>query len=107
MPEKLGFNETLVMALMGFIALFALGAIVGNIGGFSGMDADAKSNLNSVSKMLSNIGLIGAGAVFVMAAIRAEGHATGIRAAMLIIGLLMVFQNVFGFNVGFSLAGTN
>lgn len=107
MSEKLGFDDTLTIALIGSVAVFALGGLLGNISAFEDVDAATETNLMAVSSILMDLGMIGAGAVLVLAAIRAEGHASGIRIAMVVLGVLLVFQNVFDFNLGFNVAGSN
>lgn len=112
MTERLGFNDTLLLLALAGIGAFALGAVLGTgtasspngIAGYIDQrttgDRDAVKNLQVTGNILQDLGAIAAGTAVVLAAIRAEGHSTVMRAVMLLLGVVVVFQ-AFSVNVGF------
>jgi hypothetical protein len=114
MTERLGFNDTLLLLAVAGIGAFALGALLGtgtasSPSGIAGYieqtdkgSRDAVRNLQVTGNLLQDLGVVAAGTAVILAAIRAEGHSTAIRAIMLILGVVIIFQMLtFGFSAGF------
>ena len=100
MTERLGFNDTLLFLAVGGIAAFALGVVLGDSAAYMDSAADQKP-LKTTATLLKDLGMIAAGTAIVLAAIRAEGHSTVMRAVMLVLGLAVIFKMLsFGFSGG-------
>ena len=108
MTERLGFNDTLLLLALGGIAAFALGALLGTdtahpgvTGYMDATDPDGKDgikNLRTTGVLLKDLGMIAVGTAIILAAVRAEGHSTTIRAVMIVVGLAVLFKMLsFGF----------
>ena len=98
MAERLGFNDTLLYLAVAGIAAFSLGVVLTDSSGYMDKVADQKP-LKTTGTLLKDLGAIATGSALVMAAIRAEGHSTVIRAVMLVVGLMVVFRML---SLGFS-----
>ena len=112
MTERLGFNDTLLLLAVAGIGAFALGVLLGTSTTSPGITGyieqtdkgsrDAVRNLQVTGNILQDLGVVAAGTAVILAAIRAEGHSTAIRAIMLILGVVIIFQMLsFGFSAGF------
>lgn len=112
MTERLGFNDTLLLLAVAGIGAFALGALLGTSSTSPGITGyieqtdegsrDAVRNLQVTGNILQDLGVVAAGTAVILAAVRAEGHSTAIRAIMLILGVVIIFQMLnFGFSAGF------
>jgi hypothetical protein len=88
----------LMFAAIGGIAAFALGVVLTDIGAFQ-KDTDTRNTLRSTGNLVGHLGSIATGTAIVVAAIRAEGHSTAIRAIMLILGVAIIFKM---FTLGFT-----
>src|SRR5687768_14328328 len=85
MTERLGFNDTLLLVVIGGIAAFALGVALVDSIRFMENDADsrdARRNLTAAGTLFKDLGAIAVGLGIVLAAVRAEGHSTAMRAVM-------------------------
>lgn len=88
----------LLYLALGGIAAFALGVVLTDSAAYMDTAADQKP-LKTTGTLLKDLGMIATGTAIVVAAIRAEGHSTVIRAIMLVLGLAVVFKML---SLGFS-----
>jgi uncharacterized membrane protein len=98
MTERLGFNDALLMMALVGIAAFALGTALADSKDYS-EELKTRTGLKTTGTLLGHLGMAVTGTAIVLAAIRAEGHSTAIRAIMLVLGLAVIFKM---FTIGFS-----
>lgn len=105
MPGTLGFTRAMTALLIVAFAAFAAGTVVQHSGEFSGVGVDARQNVEAVAGLIQDVALVAVGGLLVFAGIRGEDSPTGVRVALAILGLILVFHSVFSFTVATSLGG--